>query len=97
CNAFQGGLPGYMSALRDALRNGEPAGLRQAAHKFCGMIGTFSSQAGSLASQIEDLAAAARIEECRPLVDHLEQVSQELLRELDGITIEKLRSRGSIL
>jgi len=95
CHAFQGGLPGYMSALRDALRNGEPVRLRQTAHKFCGMIGTFSIQAGSLASQIEDLAAAARIEECRPLVDHLEQMSQELLEQLDGITIEKLRNQIS--
>jgi two-component system sensor histidine kinase/response regulator len=95
CHAFQGGLPGYMSALRDDLRNGEPARLRQTAHKFCGMIGTFSTQAGSLASQIEDLAAAARIEECRRLVDHLEQMSQELLKRLDGITIEKLRSQVS--
>jgi response regulator RpfG family c-di-GMP phosphodiesterase len=95
CHAFQGGLPGYMSALRDALRKGEPAGLRQTAHKFCGMIGTFSSQAGSIASQIEDLAAAARIEECRSLVDNLEQMSQDLLKQLDGITIEKLRHQIS--
>ena len=84
-----------MSALRDALRNGEPAGLRQTAHKLCGMLGTFSKQAGSLASQIEDLAVAERIEECRPLVDHLEQMSHELLKQLDGITIEKLRNEIS--
>jgi two-component system sensor histidine kinase/response regulator len=95
CHAYQSGLPGYMSALRDALRNGEAAGLRQTAHKLCGMFGTFSKQAGSLASQIEDLAAAAQIEECRPLVDHLEQMSQDLLKQLDGITIEKLRNRLS--
>jgi CheY-like chemotaxis protein len=97
CHVFQGGLPGYISALQDALRNGEPARLRQTAHKFCGMIGTFSSQAGSLASQIEDLATAARVEECRPLVDRLEQMSQDLLKQLDGITIEKLRNRVTFL
>ena len=69
--------------------------MRQTAHKLRGMLDTFSSQAGGLASQIEDLAAAARIEECRPLVDHLEQMSQELLKQLDGITIEKLRNQIS--
>jgi two-component system, sensor histidine kinase and response regulator len=93
CNAFKDGLPGYLSALRDALRNGEPAGVRVAAHKLCGLLGTFSTQAGSLASQVEDLAIAARLEECRPLVDHLEQLSQELLKQVGAMTIEMLQDQ----
>ena len=95
CHAFKDGLPGYMSALRDALRNGEPARLRVAAHKLCGLLGTFSTKAGSLASQVEDLAAAARLEECRPLVDHLEQLSQDLLKRVDEMTIETLQNQVS--
>ena len=95
CDAFKDGLPGYMSALRDALRNGEPAPLRVAAHKLCGLLGTFSTQAGELASQVEDLAAAARLEECRPLVEQLEQLSQDLFKQVDEMTIETLQNQVS--
>ena len=93
CDAFKVGLPDYMSALRDSLRKGDPARLRVAAHKLCGLLGTFSTKGGDLASEVEDLAAAARLEECRPLVDQLEQLSQDVLKRVDEMTIEALQNQ----
>ena len=69
--------------------------LREAAHELSGVLAAFSTIGGNLASQIEDLAAAARLEECRPIVDVLVQKSQAIVRQIDGLTIEQLRSQAS--
>ena len=93
CRVFKAGLPDLVAAARDSLRDGDAVRLREAAHNLCGIIGTFSTKAGSVASQVEDLATAARLEECRPLVDHLQQLSQDLLNRVDEMTIERLQNQ----
>jgi hypothetical protein len=48
--------------LGDALRERDAPRLRQAAHKFCALLFAFSTVAGNVASDLEDLAAAGQLE-----------------------------------
>ncbi len=91
CQAFRAGLPSQVTAVRDALSEGDMGRLREAAHKLCGMVAAFSTSAGEVASQIEDVAAQGKVEEARPLVGQLETMAQELLRAVDGLSLEALR------
>ncbi len=60
-------------------------------HKLCGMVAAFSSAAGGAASDLEDAAAQDRLEEARPLAGRLETMAQELMREVDVLSLESLR------
>src|SRR5262249_39104407 len=91
CEAFRARLPDHLAAVQDALRERDAARLREAAHRLCGMVGTFSTAAGGVASELEDQAAQGHLEEARPLVGQLETLAQELLRLVGGLTLEKLQ------
>jgi PAS domain S-box-containing protein len=90
CQSFRAGLPEHMTSLQHALREQDTVGLREAAHKLCGMISAFSSVAGSVASDLEDHAAQGRLEEARTLVGQLEPMTEELVRLTSGLSIEVL-------
>ena len=81
-------------AAQVALRERDAVRLREAAHKLCGTVGSFSSAAGAVASDLEDRAARGRLEEARPLVDRLEAIALELIRQVDGLSIEALRDQA---
>src|SRR5262249_28109892 len=72
CQAFRSGLPNQLEAVQAALRDADAARLREAAHRFCGMVSAFSTVAGSVASDLEDCAAAGQLDAARPLVGQLE-------------------------
>ena len=95
CQAFRARLPDHLTAVRDALRDRDAGRLREAAHKLCGMVATFSTAAGGVASELEDQAAQGHLEQVRPLVGQLESMAQELMREVDGLSIDTLRQRAS--
>jgi hypothetical protein len=95
CNAFRIGLPNLIAHVLDSFRNRDSMQLREAAHELSGVLAAFSTIGGNLASQIEDLAAEGRLEECHPIVDDLVQNSQEIVRQIDGLTIEQLHSQAS--
>jgi HPt (histidine-containing phosphotransfer) domain-containing protein len=84
CQAFRARLPDHLRAIQDALRERDAARLREAAHKLAGMVAAFSTAAGGVASDLEDHAAAGRLEEARPLVARLETMAGELLRLVGG-------------
>jgi CheY-like chemotaxis protein/HPt (histidine-containing phosphotransfer) domain-containing protein len=92
--AFRARLPEYVAAVRDALGRGDAPRLREAAHKLAGMVSAFSTVAGGVASELEDHAAEGRLEEARPLVERLEGMAQELMRLVDGVSLETLRPRA---
>jgi CheY-like chemotaxis protein len=94
CQAFQARLPDQLTAVRQALQEGDPGRLREAAHKVCGMVAAFSSVAGDVASEIEEEAARGQLEDARPLVGQLERMAQELLRVLGSLSLETLRHQG---
>jgi CheY-like chemotaxis protein len=91
CQSFRARLPNHLAAVQDALRARDAARLREAAHKLCGMVATFSTVAGGVASELEDHAARGQLEEARPLVGQLETIAQELLRLVGGLTLDQLQ------
>ena len=94
CQTVRAHLPGHLSAIRDALRDDDAVRLREAAHKLAGMAGVFSSEVGGVASQLEDQAAQGQLQDARPLAARLEGLAAELLRLVDGLSIESLRRQA---
>src|SRR5262249_5287819 len=93
CQAFRARLPDQLTAVGEALREHDTGRLREAAHKVCGMLAAFSSAAGGVASAIEDCAARGQLEDARPLVGQLETMAQELLRVVNGLSLETLQQQ----
>jgi CheY-like chemotaxis protein len=79
CETFRTRLPTDLSELESALAERDASKLREHAHKFTAMLATFSTEAGELASAIE------------PLVARLRTMSNELIRQVEHVSIETLR------
>jgi hypothetical protein len=47
--------------------------------------------AGNLTSDVEDLAAAGQLDDIRPLVRQLETMIQELIQQVDGLSLDTLQ------
>jgi CheY-like chemotaxis protein len=96
CQAFRAYLPDHLSAVQDALQEGDAPRLREAAHRLCGMVAAFSTGAGQVASELEDRAAQGLLDEARPLVGRLEPMVQELLQAVVGLSLEALREATAV-
>ena len=83
-----------LAALRDALRDQDAPRLREAAHKCCGMLSEFSAAAGDLAGSLEDLAAGTQLDKAAPILEQLETIAQELVKQVEAITVEALRRQA---
>jgi CheY-like chemotaxis protein len=94
CEDFQTYAPARLAELGDALRDRDAPRLRQAAHKFCPLLLTFSTVAGNVASELEDNAAQGQLEEARTLVARLETMAEELLRLVGAISLDALRGQA---
>jgi two-component system sensor histidine kinase/response regulator len=90
CQDFQAFAPARLGEVMDALRERDGPRLREAAHKLCGLLSAFSTVAGNLAADLEDRAAAPQFDQARPLVEKLETMVQELTRQVDGVSLERL-------
>ena len=58
------------------------------------MLSVVSSAAAGVASHLEDQAAYGRIAESRPLVEQLEAMVHVLAQQMDGLSIETLRTQA---
>ena len=67
--------------------------LREAAHKSCGILSVFSTIAGNLAADLEEVAASGQLDRAAPILAQLETIVGELLERVDGISIAKLRDQ----
>jgi CheY-like chemotaxis protein len=94
CQTFRARLPDHLEAVRDALEGRDAPRLREAAHKLCGTLAAFSTAAGGVASELEDLAEQGRLEEARTLVGQLQTMAEELLRLVRGLSPDALRSHA---
>ena len=54
----------------------------------------FSPAAGDVASDLEGHAARGRLDEARPLVERLGAMARELDRQVDGLSLDRLRRRA---
>jgi PAS domain S-box-containing protein len=91
CRSLQSRVPEYLAAIRDAVRHQDAPRLREAAHKFCGMLSAFSTVAGDQAGDLEELAARGLLQEAVPVVEQLNQCATELARLAVGLTVEVLQ------
>ena len=94
CQTLTTRVPEHLAALRDSLRDQDAPRLREAAHKFCGMLSEFSTAAGDLAGTLEELAACRQLENAAPILEQLESMAPELVKQIDGITVEALRRQA---
>jgi len=94
CRSLRTRVPEHLAAVRDALHHQDALRLREAAHKFCGMLAAFSTVAGDLAANLEDLAARGLLQEALPVVEQLDQCATELARLAGGLTVETLRKQA---
>jgi HPt (histidine-containing phosphotransfer) domain-containing protein len=94
CRSLQSRVPEHLAAVRDALRDRDAPRLREAAHKFYGMLSAFSTVAGDRAADLEDLAARALLPEAIPVVEELDKYASELALVAGGLTVEALRKQG---
>ncbi len=94
CQTLKARVPEHLAALRGALRDQDAPRLREAAHKSCGMLSEFSAAAGDLAGDLEELAAGTQVDKAAPILEQLETTAQDLVKQIDGITVEALRRRA---
>jgi CheY-like chemotaxis protein len=94
CRSLQSRVPEHLAAIRDAVRDQDAPRLREAAHKFYGMLSAFSTVGGDQTASLEDLAARGLLQETLPVVEQLDECATELARLADGLTIEILRKRA---
>jgi hypothetical protein len=90
CRSLRTRVPEHLAAVRNALHHQDALRLREAAHKFCGMLAAFSTVAGDLAANLEDLAARRLLPEALPIVEQLDRCATELARLAGGLTTETL-------
>ena len=90
CQTLTARVPEQLAELREALRDQDAPRLREVAHK-CGILSEFSAAAGELAGSLEDLAADSQLDKAGPILEQLEAIAQELVKQIDGITVEALR------
>ena len=81
-------------ARREALRDRDAPRMRETAHKGCGMLSEFSSAAGDLAGNPEDLAAGTQLDHAVPVLEQLETTAEEVVEQIDEITVEELRHQA---
>jgi CheY-like chemotaxis protein len=86
-------VPEHLAALWEALRDSDAPRLRIAAHKCCGMLSEISTVAGGLAGNLEDLTASGRLENAAAILKELESMADDLVKQLNGITVEELERR----
>jgi hypothetical protein len=55
------------------------------------MLSEFSTVAGDLAGSLEEIAAGVQLDKAALILEQLESTARELLRRVDGLTIEALR------
>jgi two-component system sensor histidine kinase/response regulator len=94
CRSLRSRVPEHLAAIRDALHDQDAPRLREAAHKFCGMLSAFSTAAGDQAADLEDLAARGMLKEAPVVVEQLDRCATELARLAGGLTVETLRKQA---
>jgi CheY-like chemotaxis protein len=95
CRSLQSRVPEYLAAIRDALGDRDARRLREAAHKFYGVLSAFSTAVGDQAADLEDLAARGLLNEAPAVVEQLDRWATELARLAGGLTVETLRKQAA--
>jgi CheY-like chemotaxis protein/anti-sigma regulatory factor (Ser/Thr protein kinase) len=90
--ALRGHLPIELERAARSLSASDAPALREAAHRVYGMVSAISSEAGAVASELEDQAALGHLQEAARLLDQLARMSEELLAVIGSVSIGELQS-----
>ena len=92
CQSLRMRVPEHLAALRNALGDQDAPRLREAAHKFGGLLSEFSTVAGDRAGNLEDIAARASLQEAPSILEELESMAAKLVQLAGGLSLETLQS-----
>ena len=90
-------LPKDLRAIELAFQTGDFTRLREAAHSVRGMVVTFSSLLGDVASELEDAAMEARLEPARSALSRLRLLAPALMQEAAEASLDELQLRATRL
>jgi PAS domain S-box-containing protein len=93
CRNFKSNIPSLMAGVKEALRDQDAPRLHEAAHKLYGTVTAFSTSAGAVVADLEDLAVRGQLEAAQPLVKSLEAMVRELIQQAEGLSIAALRAQ----
>jgi PAS domain S-box-containing protein len=94
CHWFRERAREHVAALAAARVASDLERLRETAHKLSGMLGTFSTPAGELASALEDRAEAGELAASLELSARVEAATEDLMRQTASLTLERLNALG---
>jgi PAS domain S-box-containing protein len=89
----QTSVPAHLSAVGRALAAGHAPGVRESAHKLCGLVSAFSTAAATAAQRLEEVAAAGALGEAGGQYEALADMIGRLLPLLAGLSVEQLQAR----
>ncbi|HVS38710.1 MAG TPA: response regulator [Gemmataceae bacterium] len=92
---FQAAAPGQLSRICDAVAHRNAPELREAAHKFVGLVSAISTTAAEVARRLEQAAAADQFHGASESYAALADMIHNLGAELAGLSIEELQSRAA--
>jgi two-component system sensor histidine kinase/response regulator len=95
CQVFQVEVPGSLAQVRDAIREGDAARLRERAHRLRGLLSTFSATAARATRKLEDLGASGQLAAAASTLDDLTELVGRLGPLLEGLSIEQLRLQAA--
>jgi HPt (histidine-containing phosphotransfer) domain-containing protein len=87
-------LPGHLAEVRTALARGSAAQLRQAAHKFGGLVSAFSPAAAEMAQALEKKGVANALDGAEPILAALIETMERLGPCLERLSVEELQRRA---
>jgi two-component system sensor histidine kinase/response regulator len=96
CRSFQAAVPSHLAAVGAAVRDRDPAQLRETAHKLGGLLSTFSSAAGGTAQALEEMGAGGRLGVAEETFVRLTELVEQLAPVVDQLSIEDLRHRDAL-
>jgi len=93
--SFRQHVPHILTQLGDEIAAGDLHRVRDAAHKLAGILCGFSLGATAVVVNLEQLASAAHNQDLSPTFDQLKELCDQLLTELDFVSITALTSKRS--
>ncbi|HEV8071401.1 MAG TPA: PAS domain-containing protein [Planctomycetaceae bacterium] len=96
CQSFEERIPAHLAALEEALGGQDAPRVRETAHKLCGMIATFSADAGEIAAKLEERAAHGDLAACGPLGKRLAAMTSGLIGSVSGLSVARLRASTEV-
>jgi PAS domain S-box-containing protein len=93
CRHFETFVPGRLAEVSEALRDGNPLRLREAAHKLGGMVSSFSASAAEAVALLGRLGGEGEFDEAIKAHSRLTEIVGRIIAGLDTVSIDQLRAQ----